>query len=336
MPEKKLMPVIRVGRFRDMDGAPRVYTLEDLERLADSYDPSQHRAPLFLDAGFHTSLNGDAAGWVDALVVEGETLFALLGDVPPEVKEAVAEGRRRRVSPEIINNADGVPQSLFRVAILGASVPAVPGLPELDPAMFADGEKPVRLTFNFEEEEMSFFGKNKQDPDGQASNGKTPDKQPEKAAEAPSTETPAARPEGGGDKASLTQGDDDRTAKLSAEVAQGRKRIAELEAKMKDREIQAFTDGLTKEGKLPPGLNNKALHAFMGSLSDGDGAVVKFTDGEGKEQAAGQLALFQDFLSALPVVVKGADMFTRDLAGEGGPNQDDQTGDAIAASVNQD
>ena len=214
---------------------------------------------------------------------------------------------------------------------MGSSVPAVPGLPSLDTAMFTEGRKTVRLTTNFEEEDdMAFFGKDKKQ-DG--------DKAPEKKAqtppapETPPAETPAAKPEPeAGSTASLTQGGDDKTVKLSQEVAELRVQNAALAAKMKTKEIQAFTDGLTKEGKLPPGLNTPALHAFMASLSEGDGEkVVKFTDGEGKPQAAGQLALFKDFLSALPVLVTKGHMFTSELAGNvQGEHPEDRAGDAIA------
>ena len=84
-----------------MDGDQVIYTLGDLEHIADSYNPDERKAPLFLESGWHESKDGDAAGWVQELFVEGEILYALVGDVPPEVKQAVADGRRRQVSAEI-------------------------------------------------------------------------------------------------------------------------------------------------------------------------------------------------------------------------------------------
>ena len=325
MANKKPMPVIKAGRFRDMNGDQVIYTAEDLERVADNYDPDQ-RAPLFLEAGFHSSENGDAAGWVRELFVEGEILWALTGDTPPGVKQAVQEGRRRNVSAEITHDSEGVAQGLKRVGLLGASVPAVTGLPELEVAMFADGQKTVRLVTNFEEEEMGMFKKDK-DPD------KGKEKAPEAAPESQTPEAPEPQPEPKPETTtSLTEGGDDKTVKLSEQVAKLQKQNAALEAKMKAKEIKAFTEGLSKEGKLPPGLRTEELHSFMASLSDGgEGKTFKFTDGEGKEQESPQLDFFKGFLSGLPVLVSSEHLFTADLAGaEDGEHPEDKAGDAIA------
>ncbi|MEW5725717.1 MAG: hypothetical protein AB1896_21585, partial [Thermodesulfobacteriota bacterium] len=113
--EKPWMPVAMAGRWRDMYGRDTVLTVDDLRRLAANYDPAVEKAPLFLDAGWHESRSGDAAGWVESLRVNGEFLEAQVKDVPPEVREAVAAGRRKYVSSELLMDKDGLPQRLIRV-----------------------------------------------------------------------------------------------------------------------------------------------------------------------------------------------------------------------------
>jgi len=330
--KKELMPVVKTGRWRDMRGNFVEITAEDLQRLAGNYDPQRHHAPLFLDAGWHHSQDGAAAGWVEKLTVEGDLLLAEVGDAPAEVKEEVAAGRRKYVSAEVSLDDEGRPEGLFRVALLGADPPAVKGLPGLSPAMFSDGEagQTLRVLMEFSEEENltedKSNGKNRgRDPAARSVKLTDPsENQPQKAEPAGS---------GGGDLvAELSAQVKDLTAKLAA--AEGRS--SRLSDQMRRSELRRFVEERVASGQLPPGFAGEELVGFMASLSDRTeegGQTLLLSDGQ-EPKPVSQLAFFQAFLAGLEPIIKAGHRFTAP-DGDGGQNHLDEVGDKIAQAGGQ-
>lgn len=92
-----------------------------------------------------------AAGWVERLYREGESLFADVRDVPAKVAELVQAGAYKKRSAEIYLNLKDpndpkkvYPRVLKAFAFLGADVPAVKGLGDIY-AMYADDVETVTL-----------------------------------------------------------------------------------------------------------------------------------------------------------------------------------------------
>ncbi len=335
MPEKKWMPLARVGQWIDMRGRPLVFGVTDFERIIGNYDPTREKAPLFLDLGYHTPRNGDAAGWVDDLRVNGDLLEAQIADSPPEVKADVAAGRRRYISGEFGIDSEGRPDQLLRVALLGAYRPAIKGMPPLEPAMFSDvplelrmfsdGAPVLRTTMLFEEAFM---------PDEKTT---TPTNQTQPAAPPPEPKEPEAKP--AADAAQLQA----KLAEAEAELAQAQARLAErdqdrqeiarLRGEMKTDKLRAFAEGLVREGKLPPGLAGDGLVQFMAGLSDqlGKGEqILNLSQGEGQEpKAVSPLEFFQGFLGQLSAIIQPGHRFI-DPGEAAGQHPADKAGDLIA------
>ncbi len=322
---KPWLPIARVGRWIEMRGRDLVFDVEDFERIIANYDPTRERAPLFLDAGYHTPRNGDSAGYVDELRINGDRLEARVSDVPPEVKEDVAAGRRKYVSGEFGLDSEGRPDRLLRVALLGAYLPAVKGLPPLDVAMFSEGAPVVRQTIEFEEGHM--FGKDTNKPKPKPKGGddqvaKLTAQVEELTAKLSETEAKLA-----------AQGGNDLVAKLSTQVkelmaklSEADQRVVGLAAENRRRELAAYCDDLTRRGQLPPGLNTEELVTFMASLSDqpaeGDGAIMLTQGDEDEPKPVSQLDYFKALLSSLPTIIKPGEHFTAPLSANDGGGVD--------------
>ncbi len=141
----KLIEIFRVGRHTAMSGQAVSFSEADLRRVANSYNPSRHEAPVVLG---HPTDNAPAFGWVKALHVRGDKLLAAVDQLEPSFAEAVGAGRYKKVSasfysPSSPANPTPGQYHLRHVGFLGAQPPAVKGLA---PVAFAEGE---HLAFDF-------------------------------------------------------------------------------------------------------------------------------------------------------------------------------------------
>ena len=118
------MEVFKVGEHVSAGGVKREWTVTDLQRIADFYDPAKHEAPIVVG---HPKMNAPAFGWVKALRVDGTKLLALPGQVAPEFSELVKAGRYKKRSISLY--PDG---TLRHVGFLGAAAPAVKGLKDIE------------------------------------------------------------------------------------------------------------------------------------------------------------------------------------------------------------
>lgn len=116
------------------------FTQEEVDALAQNYDPQFCEAPVTLD---HEQ-KGPAYGWVSELKAENGKLKASFKDLSSELKEFVKSGKYKKISVEIYRNLDGKQPYLKAVSFLGASIPQVKGM---TPVEFKEGEAD---TFIFE------------------------------------------------------------------------------------------------------------------------------------------------------------------------------------------
>ncbi|MEX1120867.1 MAG: hypothetical protein WED82_01950 [Balneolales bacterium] len=132
----KFYEILRAGKYPQRD-----VTEDDIQTLADNYDPEFQESPVTI---FH---KGDkfAYAWVENLKAEGGKLLASFKDVTPELKELVARKMLKRHSVELYGELPDKGLYLKGVAMLGAEAPAVKGM---KPIEFADAESEE---FSFEE-----------------------------------------------------------------------------------------------------------------------------------------------------------------------------------------
>jgi len=112
--------IFKVGTHTNSAGDTQKWTLEDLEKIASSYDPKNHEAPIVIG---HPDHDSPAYGWIEALKVEGERLLAKPKQLVEDFKEWVRDGRYKKVSIALYPDF-----TLRHVGFLGAISPAVKGL----------------------------------------------------------------------------------------------------------------------------------------------------------------------------------------------------------------
>lgn len=137
--------ILRPGTFVDTNGNRVVVARSHLVDMVDSYDAGDPMPFVF----GHPKHDDPAMGWVGKLQMSGDTLQAVPGDVTPELSEALASKRYRKVSASYYqpdNPANPKPGRfmLKHVGLLGAMAPAVKGL-GLIPAFAADDETAVTI-----------------------------------------------------------------------------------------------------------------------------------------------------------------------------------------------
>jgi len=137
--------VFKPGTHIDSEGVERVYTIDDVTAIANTYNEaiatdSSLEAPIVKG---HPENEDPAYGWVEKLKVEGEILWAKLKDVVPSFAEEVNNGMFKKVS--ISTYADGM---LRHIGFLGAVPPAVKGLQNVS---FAENKLFTAHTIDFAE-----------------------------------------------------------------------------------------------------------------------------------------------------------------------------------------
>lgn len=131
--------VFKAGTFVPaMPGVPMKFNAEDLEQLAKNFaDLSQSVKPQ-LKLGHDDKDGMPSFGKVTRLYVDGDVLRADFEDVPKVVYEAITAGLYRQVSIEMSFDKS-IGWYLTGVALLGADLPAVRGLPDLQEYLAARG-----------------------------------------------------------------------------------------------------------------------------------------------------------------------------------------------------
>jgi hypothetical protein len=114
--------ILKTGTFRDSEGREQTFTESNLDAIVSKYNPSFHEAPVVIG---HPKNNSPAWGWVDSLKRDGQILYAKLKDLVPEFVDMVKKGMFKKRSIAVYSNG-----SLKHIGFLGATPPAVKGLPD--------------------------------------------------------------------------------------------------------------------------------------------------------------------------------------------------------------
>ena len=132
--------IFRTGTHTSNNGVTKSYSLSDLNAIVDSYNPNNLEAPIVVG---HPKSNSPAFGWIDSLKVVGDRLIAKAKDVVPEFLDVVKKGLFKKRSVSL--DKDG---KLIHVGFLGAAVPAVQGLADIQ---FSDTD--INESFEFTNED---------------------------------------------------------------------------------------------------------------------------------------------------------------------------------------
>ncbi|MBL1121383.1 MAG: hypothetical protein D8M26_00670 [Ignavibacteriae bacterium] len=121
-----LFEIFKTGSHTSDKGVTKEYSLDDLNFIASSYNPSEDEAPIVIG---HPENNDPAFGWVSSLSVseEGKLLAETQDDkLHPDFLSALKEGRYKKRSISL------TPEGKLRhVGFLGAAKPSVKGLADI-------------------------------------------------------------------------------------------------------------------------------------------------------------------------------------------------------------
>lgn len=137
----KEVNIFKAGTQTSAQGVTREFTKNDLQQIADSYDPGVHEAPIRI--GHEDNDKVPAWGWVKGVKVKGDELYAEI-DFSPLASDYIQNGLYKKVSasfysPDSKINPEPGKWSLRHVALLGAQPPAVKGLKGFAYEESADG-----------------------------------------------------------------------------------------------------------------------------------------------------------------------------------------------------
>lgn len=140
-PKEIEIPILSAGDY----GEAGRWSEEDLQRVAQSYDPERFAAPLVVG---HPAHDAPAHGWVRSLRIAGRRLLARIGGLSDEVVRQVREGRFKKISAALYPGSGPLPPRLKHVGLLGALAPRDPSLPVVAFGELTPGE--IRITHTLE------------------------------------------------------------------------------------------------------------------------------------------------------------------------------------------
>lgn len=307
-----------------------IYKQKDLDLLAKNFPLLQTtvKPPLVLGHGDQTLLQASglpAAGWVSKLKRVGDKLLADFSNVPRAVAAILKNKGYKRVSVEIYPNYQApngarYGLTLARVALLGAAIPAIKTLKDIE-ALYSGN-----LEHN-ETKEVVYMADEVKDEiiDEETEELKDKEQKPEKPTETAvpdtdkKTET-ADKPEVSNDPMLMTElrqmkvNYDELKSKLDSSstiINVLQDQLAEQKAAAQLVYDEKFLDEMTAEGKLPPAVRSKALK-LMGHLRTAQ-TPLKYTelvDGKEVEKESTVLDVFREMLTDLSVTIQMAETAT--------------------------
>ena len=273
------------------------YTEADLDGIVEAYPQMPRRPPVKLGHAEGQKFFGQpdghpALGWVEKIYREGKKLRADLSGVPDAIIGLIKSRAYDAISAEIYWNyklAEGkiLPRALKAVSLLGADMPGVTNLQNLQAALLGEQDRIVRA-YGDEGSEVKTIEVKKNDERSEAMEAAEKKSYDDRIATAESEKTAAI------------------TAKEAAE-----KRALESDLKVFSLEL----DGLVRQGKILPAEveGYKADFLAMGTT------LRKYTEG-GKEveKSWGQKKIEE--LQARPKLVEFKEK-AEGGDGEGGPKE---------------
>lgn len=141
--------VFKTGEHSDSSGNKASYSEQDLDKIATIYNSRIKENPSFQAPVVkgHPKNDDPAYGWVEMLKRKGNSLFAKVKQLAPEIINEIKQGRFKNISIALY------PDLLLRhIGLLGAIPPAVKGL---QPVTFNNGDS--YASFSLEYDKINCF-----------------------------------------------------------------------------------------------------------------------------------------------------------------------------------
>jgi hypothetical protein len=330
-----------VAIFATGEYKKKKWTLKHLRQIKANYDKFKGKItpPLKIGHGVQPKIDTrkskseqPAAGWVTALRLKGNKLYADLANIPKVVYDLLVKKAYKRLSSEIyIDFKDDTGKNhgpaLAAVALLGTSPPAIKSLPEIDAryAELAEENETETVEFALVQDLIlaeAASGSDAEDTEGgledMADEERDQELSEEEAEDSPTgSEKPDEKEEKPDEKEETsestdTESPDPNIAKLLSENSALRERVQQLEQAFKDEqrekrhiEEKALVEKLKEDGRLLP-ANEVDIYRLFDAYAD-DSKPVKFAekadDGTEREVETTAYKLFRAHLEKLPQVV---------------------------------
>lgn len=239
------------------------FTVEDLNNIKSNFYDLKDLVKPFIKLGHNMKQEKDgspAMGWVKELKVVGEKLTATLTQVPDIVYKAIRSGRYKRLSAEVYFNfkdkAGNIRRKVLRaLALLGADVPAVDNLADLDAfltqSILAGQFEDVKsYSWDVENEKELITIESFVNPE------KDKEKKMGKEDEAKEYKDKAVQEEQKRKEAEKEARE--YKEKLEAKEKEEKEKVK----KASEEEFTAFTEKMVKDGKLTPALRDQLVKDF--------------------------------------------------------------------------
>lgn len=280
--------IFKAGTHTSSTGRTIVFTEDDVQAIANAYDPAVHEAPIVIG---HPDDDAPAYGWISQLVAQAGNLYATPTQVNEEFAELVIAGAYKKVSaslygPDHPNNPTPGVFALRHVGFLGAQPPAVKGLKT---TQFADA-KGSAADQPLVELELDFFEIPPAKPTPELENTVTPE------------------------QAAALQASNDA---LAAQLATAQAGLQSQAAATNTANHAAFAEALIASAKVP--VSSKAflvaaMDYFEPPVVAGTSVdVASFGEGDGKKSLAQG---FKDFLESMPKAVAEGEQAVRQRAAD--------------------
>ena len=301
-----------------MRGNTRNWRGDEVKAIADRYNAGDGEAPVVVG---HPKTDDPAYGWVKRLHYREDdgVLTADIGNLDPDFRLLVRDGRYKRISSAFDMGGDGV-INLRHVGFLGAAKPAVSGLKPVsfsgEAAMTyefggtpAAANKPASLkavlssirSYLADEKVSPLWAltptANREFANNGGSMPNSENTKPVDDSAGSETIEKQAAGEFAADKRGAAQG-----AALAKKVEQLDKAQAEFVAKRDLAEAQSHVRELIREGKLTP-AQAPGLAEFIAAQPEDKTICFAAGGGDGKEQKVSPRAYALKFLDALPAQV---------------------------------
>jgi hypothetical protein len=267
------------------------FTAEDVQSIAEGYDPEVFEAPSTVD---HMQ-EGFAQGWVEDLKAEAGRLYAKFKQVPESFAQAIKEGRLKNRSIELFRDLDGNGLYLKAVSWLGAKAPEVKGLEDPAPALEFDhsGMGQRMAVLHFEEEQESEVDDPPEDGSDEESEDEDGDDETDEESsdeeEDDDSEDEEDEDESDGEASGESEGDPEteefshearsEIERLRAENRRLREQTNQQDRSQQMQEVERFC-----EERVPPSVRDDVLAIFEALHDSRD--TIQFSHGEHEDVVA--------------------------------------------------
>lgn len=298
------------GTRADNSGKEVTITPDDLNAIANGYNPSFHEAPIVIG---HPDDNAPAYGWVKSLSVKDDKLYAEFGEMDTGFVDLVKQGRYKKISASFYppkHPSNPVPDNWYlrHIGFLGALPPAVKGL---SPVSFNDSSDGIvsfgelseseKLVFDIKSIFARFFNFSESKPpasEGDNPNSSVSTDEPSKTdTDGDKSDNPNPIPNNQSETAMNELNDAvARAEKAEAELAKFKAEQAKKERDVANTVNANFAETLVKDGKIKP-CDKELLTQVLNFAEFPNDTTADFGEGDDKKPLA---VAFKEFLGNLP------------------------------------